>query len=113
MCVWRRTRRHVSVAPFYEEPIDQLAERIGIDQVLFGSDYPHAEGLADPVSFVDDLPDFSKDEVMGRDLVAEFITDDYKESVRGVLQDALIGHWGNVFFGVSLLITFPFAFTGG
>jgi len=35
---------------------------------------------------------FAKDEVMGRDLVAEFITDDYKDSVRGVLKDALQGN---------------------
>jgi len=31
--------------------------------VLFGSDYPHAEGLADPLAFVDDLPGFSGAEV--------------------------------------------------
>ena len=48
-------RRHVSVAPFYEEPIAELAQRIGVGQVLFGSDYPHPEGLADPVSFLDEL----------------------------------------------------------
>jgi predicted TIM-barrel fold metal-dependent hydrolase len=51
-------RRHVWVAPFYEEPIDQLAERIGVSQVLFGSDYPHPEGLADPLSFLDELSSF-------------------------------------------------------
>ena len=31
--------------------------------MIFGSDYPHAEGLADPKSFVDDLPGFSDDEI--------------------------------------------------
>jgi len=34
---------------------------------------------------------FSKSEVMGRDLVHDFITDDYKASVRDVLQNALQG----------------------
>jgi PAS domain S-box-containing protein len=34
---------------------------------------------------------FSKDEVMGRDLVADFITDDYKTSVGEVLEKALKG----------------------
>jgi predicted TIM-barrel fold metal-dependent hydrolase len=48
-------RRHVWVSPFYEEPIDELAELIGVSQVLFGSDHPHPEGLADPLSFLDDL----------------------------------------------------------
>ena len=31
------------------------AELIGVEHVLFGSDYPHPEGLADPVSYVDEL----------------------------------------------------------
>jgi predicted TIM-barrel fold metal-dependent hydrolase len=48
-------RQHVSVAPFYEEPIAELAERIGVGQVLFGSDYPHPEGLAEPLAFLDEL----------------------------------------------------------
>ena len=34
---------------------------------------------------------FSKDDVMGHDLVAEFITDDYKASVKAVLDEALSG----------------------
>lgn len=34
---------------------------------------------------------FSKEEVMGRDLVKDYITDDYKQSVGKVLQDALEG----------------------
>ena len=40
-----------------------MADVLGVDRVLFGSDYPHAEGLADPSSFVDDLHGFSDDEV--------------------------------------------------
>jgi len=56
-------RKHVWVSPYYEDDIPRLRELIGADHILFGSDYPHGEGLADPVSFVDDLPGFSKDEV--------------------------------------------------
>jgi predicted TIM-barrel fold metal-dependent hydrolase len=48
-------RRHISVSPFYEEDIDALIAQIGADRVLFGSDFPHPEGLADPVSFVSEL----------------------------------------------------------
>ena len=68
-------RKHVSVSPYYEDDIAELRQLIGADRILFGSDYPHAEGLADPVSFVNDLPDFSKDEIQlimrdnGMDLV--------------------------------------------
>ena len=37
------------------------------------------------------LTGFRKDEAMGRDLVGEFITDDYKAAVREVLDKALLG----------------------
>jgi predicted TIM-barrel fold metal-dependent hydrolase len=55
-------RRHVWVSPFYEEPIDDLASQIGVEHVLFGSDYPHAEGLAEPLSFLDELKGFGADD---------------------------------------------------
>ncbi|TDC70704.1 amidohydrolase [Actinomadura sp. GC306] len=48
-------RRNVHVSPFWEEDMAELAGLIGVDRVLFGSDYPHPEGLADPVSYVDAL----------------------------------------------------------
>src|SRR4029453_8153790 len=56
---------HVWVAPFYEDDLAALKEIIGIDHVLFGSDWPHAEGLADPRSFADPLRavDYTEDEV--------------------------------------------------
>jgi predicted TIM-barrel fold metal-dependent hydrolase len=56
-------RHHVWVAPFYEDDIRALADMIGIEHVLFGSDWPHAEGLAEPAAFVDDLAGFDADEV--------------------------------------------------
>ena len=55
--------KHVWVSPYYEDDLHGLRDAIGSDHILFGSDYPHAEGLADPVSFVNDLGGFSKDEV--------------------------------------------------
>ena len=48
-------RKHVFVAPFYEEPIPELADLIGVTNVLFGSDYPHPEGLAEPIDFLKEL----------------------------------------------------------
>lgn len=56
-------RRHVWVSPYYEDDIAGLRDRIGADHVLFGSDYPHAEGLAEPTDFVKDLQGFSEEEV--------------------------------------------------
>lgn len=56
-------REHVWVAPYYEEDIRALADLIGANRVLFGSDWPHGEGLADPVAFVEDLKGFNDAEV--------------------------------------------------
>jgi predicted TIM-barrel fold metal-dependent hydrolase len=56
-------RKNIWVAPFYEEPIRALADVIGVERVLFGSDYPHPEGLADPLSFVDELDGFNDAEI--------------------------------------------------
>ena len=56
-------RRHVWVAPFYEDDVRALADEIGVDKVLLGSDFPHAEGLADPLAFLDELKDFSPADV--------------------------------------------------
>ena len=49
-------RRNVYVAPFHEDDIAGLVDLLGADHLLFGSDYPHPEGLAEPTSYVDHLP---------------------------------------------------------
>lgn len=48
-------KRNIYISPFWEEDLAELAALIGEDHVLFGSDYPHPEGLGDPVSYVDEL----------------------------------------------------------
>jgi predicted TIM-barrel fold metal-dependent hydrolase len=56
---------HVWVAPFYEDDLSKLKDLIGADHILFGSDWPHAEGLFDPKTFADDLKrfDYTDDEI--------------------------------------------------
>jgi predicted TIM-barrel fold metal-dependent hydrolase len=49
-------KRNAYISPFHEDGIDKLIDAIGADHVLFGSDYPHPEGLAEPRSYVDHLP---------------------------------------------------------
>jgi predicted TIM-barrel fold metal-dependent hydrolase len=56
-------KRQVHVSPFWEEDLGALAELIGEDRVLFGSDYPHPEGLADPCSYVNELKDLPEETV--------------------------------------------------
>ena len=41
-------KRNIYISPFWEEDLAELAALIGEDHVLFGSDYPHPEGLGDP-----------------------------------------------------------------
>ena len=41
-------RRNIYISPFWEEDYGKLAELLGEDHVLFGSDYPHPEGLEQP-----------------------------------------------------------------
>jgi len=53
-------KRSVYVSPFWEEDMAWLSGLIGADHVLFGSDYPHPEGLADPISYVDELTKLSE-----------------------------------------------------
>lgn len=48
-------RRHVWVAPFFEDDVVALTKTIGVDHVLNGSDYPHPEGLLWPTEFADEL----------------------------------------------------------
>ena len=48
-------RRNVWVAPFYEDDLAALKEQIGVDRIMLGSDWPHTEGLAEPLAFVKDL----------------------------------------------------------
>ena len=44
-------KQHCFVAPFPEEDVEALAALIGPTQVLFGSDWPHPEGVAQPEDF--------------------------------------------------------------
>ena len=50
-------KRSVYVSPFHEDNFEVLIDAIGADHLLFGSDYPHPEGLAEPCTFVDRLPE--------------------------------------------------------
>ena len=51
-------KRHVFVAPYHEDPMQPLVDALGASQVVFGSDYPHAEGVAEPIQFAESLAGF-------------------------------------------------------
>jgi len=53
-------RNRIHISPFWEEDMAALSEVVGVERVLFGSDYPHPEGLADPVSYIDAIQGMKK-----------------------------------------------------
>ncbi|KOU57000.1 amidohydrolase [Streptomyces sp. MMG1533] len=64
-------RNSIHVSPFYEEDLGELVDLIGVDRVLFGSDYPHPEGLAQPTSYIDAIKGLSETDqakIMGGNL---------------------------------------------
>jgi predicted TIM-barrel fold metal-dependent hydrolase len=53
-------RENFFVAPFYEDdPID-LAEFLPAHRILFGSDFPHPEGLAEPLDYLKEFNKFDE-----------------------------------------------------
>jgi predicted TIM-barrel fold metal-dependent hydrolase len=56
-------KRQIHISPFWEEDLSALADLVGEDRVLFGSDYPHPEGLADPCSYIDELEGADDDRI--------------------------------------------------
>ena len=69
-------RRHVWVTPFWEDDPAEAAELIGVERTLFGSDWPHAEGIAEPISYagaIESLGDAAVQRIM-RDNFRELMT---------------------------------------
>jgi predicted TIM-barrel fold metal-dependent hydrolase len=66
-------RRHFLVAPYPEENVARILDVLTPDQLVFGSDFPHPEGLPDPVTYVNQLQDLSVDDqqkIMSTNLAA-------------------------------------------
>jgi predicted TIM-barrel fold metal-dependent hydrolase len=56
-------KSHISVSPFPEEDVPGLIDLIGVDQVLFGSDWPHPEGNKAPGDYLSCLDGLAQDDV--------------------------------------------------
>jgi predicted TIM-barrel fold metal-dependent hydrolase len=56
-------REHVWVTPYLEEDLLALANLIGVERILFGSDWPHGEGVASPLDFTKELGGFDESDV--------------------------------------------------
>jgi predicted TIM-barrel fold metal-dependent hydrolase len=63
--------RNVWVNPFWEDSVTGLVELIGAERVCFGSDYPHPEGLDDPLAWrheIDGLPAADVERIMSTNM---------------------------------------------
>jgi predicted TIM-barrel fold metal-dependent hydrolase len=68
-------RRCVFISPFWEDRFTEIVKMVGSDRVVFGSDWPHPEGLKDPITFVDELEGLSEEDkarIMGGNMMKLF-----------------------------------------
>jgi predicted TIM-barrel fold metal-dependent hydrolase len=54
-------RRNVWINPFWEDDPYEIAELMGTDRVIFGSDWPHIEGMPEPLHYAKELQEFDAD----------------------------------------------------
>jgi predicted TIM-barrel fold metal-dependent hydrolase len=54
-------RRNIWINPFWEDDVNEVAEMMGDDRVIFGSDWPHIEGMPSPLDYVVELKSFDDD----------------------------------------------------
>jgi predicted TIM-barrel fold metal-dependent hydrolase len=55
--------KHFWVAPFYEDDLVDLRKYLPIERMLFGSDFPHPEGVALPLDYLEEFTSFKPVEV--------------------------------------------------
>jgi predicted TIM-barrel fold metal-dependent hydrolase len=47
--------RNLWINPFWEDSIEALVGMMTPEHILFGSDYPHPEGMADPLHWAEEI----------------------------------------------------------
>ncbi|MEE2663775.1 MAG: amidohydrolase family protein [Myxococcota bacterium] len=53
-------KEHVWINPFWEDDVDEILACMGEDRVIFGSDWPHVEGMPEPLDFAAEIAHFSE-----------------------------------------------------
>ncbi len=48
-------KRNIWINPFWEDDVYEVVEQMGADRVIFGSDWPHIEGMPEPLDYVGEL----------------------------------------------------------
>jgi predicted TIM-barrel fold metal-dependent hydrolase len=53
-------RRHVWINPFWEDDVREVVAHMGAERVIFGSDWPHIEGMPSPLDYQAELAGFDE-----------------------------------------------------
>ena len=53
-------RRNVWINPFWEDDVNTVVEHMGADRVIFGSDWPHIEGMPRPLDYAVEVKHFDE-----------------------------------------------------
>jgi predicted TIM-barrel fold metal-dependent hydrolase len=53
-------RRNVWINPFWEDDVNEVAELMGAERVIFGSDWPHIEGMPEPLAYLPEVVKFDE-----------------------------------------------------
>jgi predicted TIM-barrel fold metal-dependent hydrolase len=56
-------RQHVWMNPFWEDNVYEVIELMGSDHVIFGSDWPHIEGMPTPLDYLEEVEDLNQDDL--------------------------------------------------
>ncbi len=51
-------KEHVWINPFWEDDVNEVVEIMGPERVIFGSDWPHIEGMPQPLDYLEELEGF-------------------------------------------------------
>ena len=66
-------KRHVWINPFWEDDVREVAAYMGTDRIIFGSDWPHIEGMPEPLDYLNELKVF--DEADRRRIVLDNVSE--------------------------------------
>ncbi|HKS46987.1 MAG TPA: amidohydrolase family protein [Amycolatopsis sp.] len=56
-------KQHFWISPYYEDPWREIIECVGVDRVVYGSDWPHPEGLPEPLDVLEEIGIVTPDEL--------------------------------------------------
>jgi predicted TIM-barrel fold metal-dependent hydrolase len=55
-------REHVWINPFWEDDVNEVVDQMGVERVIFGSDWPHIEGMPEPLDYAREVAQFSAED---------------------------------------------------